>query len=78
MNVWLPLVGPELGTWTATQACTLTGNQTKYPLVHRPTLNPLNHTSQGKEFYFIVWIVTEVYYFQMSVKRLTCKDNFCY
>ena len=31
----------------ATQACTLTGNGTGDPLVHRPALDPLSHTSQG-------------------------------
>ena len=30
----------------ATQACALTGNQTSDPLVPRPALNPLSHTSQ--------------------------------
>ena len=30
-----------------TQACTLTGNWTGNPLVHRPALNTLNHTRQG-------------------------------
>ena len=44
---WLPLVRPLLGTWPATQACALTGNQTGDPLVHRPALNPLSLTSQG-------------------------------
>ena len=29
------------------QACALTGNPTSDPLVHRPALNPLNHTNQG-------------------------------
>ena len=43
---WLPLTRPQLGTWSATQACALTGNQTS-PLVHWLTLNPLSHTSQG-------------------------------
>ena len=38
---------PLLGTRPATQACALTGNQAGDPLVHRPVLNPLNHTSQG-------------------------------
>ena len=38
---------PPLGTWPATQACPLTGNQTGNPLVHRPVLNPLTHTSRG-------------------------------
>ena len=36
-----------LGTWPATQACALTGNQTGDPLLHSPALNPLSHTSQG-------------------------------
>ena len=38
---------PPTGTWLATQACALTGNWTSNPLVHRPALNPLSHTSQG-------------------------------
>ena len=44
---WFPFTCPELGTWLTTQACALTGNQTSDPLVLRPTLNPLSHTSQG-------------------------------
>ena len=47
-NVWLPLARPLLGTWPATQACALTGNPTSDHLFHRPELNPLSHTSQGK------------------------------
>ena len=47
LNVWLPLMHPQLGTWPATQACALTGSQTSDPLVHRPALNSLSHTSQG-------------------------------
>ena len=47
INVWLPLSHSLLGTWPATQACVLTGNRTGNPLVHRPVLNPLSHTSQG-------------------------------
>ena len=47
INVWLPFVCPLLETWPATQACALTGNPTGNPLVGRPTLNPLSHTSQG-------------------------------
>ena len=46
INVWLPLMHPKLGTWPATQAHALTGNRTSDPLVHRPALNPLSHTSQ--------------------------------
>ena len=48
ITVWLPLMHPLLGTWPATQACALTGNPTGDPLVHRPALNPLSHTSQGR------------------------------
>ena len=28
ITVWLPLAYPQPGTWSATQACALTGNQT--------------------------------------------------
>ena len=45
--MWLPLMHPLLGTWPRTQACALTGNRTGNPLVPRPALNPLSHTSQG-------------------------------
>ncbi|KAF6094981.1 hypothetical protein HJG60_012021 [Phyllostomus discolor] len=47
ISVWLPLAHPLLGTWPATQACALTGNQTNDPLVHRLAFYPLSHTSQG-------------------------------
>ena len=47
INVWLPLTRPLLGTWPATQACALTGNQTCDLLVYRLALSPLSHTSQG-------------------------------
>ena len=46
--MWLPPVHPLLGTWPAIQACALTGNRTGDPLVRRPVLNPLSHTSQGR------------------------------
>ena len=48
INVWLPLVHPQLGSWPATQACALTGNRTSNPLVQETALNPLSHTSQGR------------------------------
>ena len=47
INVWLPFRVPLLGTWPKTQPCTLTGNCTGNPLVHRLALHPLSHTSQG-------------------------------
>ena len=43
INMWLPLMSPPLGTWTATQACD--------PLVHRLALNPLSHTSQAALYF---------------------------
>ena len=47
INVWLPLVCPLQGTQPATQACALTGNRTGDPLLHKPSLSPLSHPSQG-------------------------------
>ena len=51
INVWLHLAHPHLGTWPATQACALTGNQTCDSLVCRPVLNPLSYTSQVTNIY---------------------------
>ena len=42
---WLPLAHPQLGTWPATQACALTGNQASDISVRLPALNPRSHTS---------------------------------
>ena len=39
------LTPPQLGILPTTQASHLTGNLTGDPLVYRPALNPLNHTS---------------------------------
>ena len=47
ISVWLPLTHLLLGTWLATQACALTGNQTGDPLVPKQVLNPLSHAAQG-------------------------------
>ena len=48
INVWLPLTHPPLGTWPQPRhVYAPTGNWTHDPLVHRPALNPLSHTSQG-------------------------------
>ena len=41
--------------WPATQACALTGNRICDPLVHRPALNPLSHTSQGSLLAFKIF-----------------------
>ena len=55
--MWLPLTRPPLGTWPATQACALTGNQTSDLLVLRPVLNPLSHTSQGTIIFLVLPLV---------------------
>ena len=49
INVCLPLMHPQLGTWPTTQVCALTGNPTGDPLVCRPSLNPLSHARQGTQ-----------------------------
>ena len=49
INVWVLLTHPLLGTWPATQACALTGNRTRNPLLHKPALNPLSHSSHGRK-----------------------------
>ena len=46
INVWLPPPRSLLGTWPTTQACALTGNQTRESLVHRPALSPLCSPAQ--------------------------------
>ena len=56
---WLPVTQPQPGTWPATQACALIGNQNINFLVHRPALNPLSHTSQGC---FIILKLKRIYY----------------
>ena len=52
INVRLPLVCPQLGTWPATQAHALTGNQTGNHLVRSLGLNSLSHTSHGPTLFF--------------------------
>ena len=52
INAWLPLKCPLLGTWPATQACALTGNQISNPLVHRPALNPLSDVRTGQNCFY--------------------------
>ena len=47
IHVWLPLAHLLLGTWPATQACALTGNQTSDLSICRMGLSPLSHTNQG-------------------------------
>ena len=53
----LPLTCSQPGTRPTTQACALTGNRTSDPLVCRPALSPLSHSSQGW-FTFIKSVVT--------------------
>ena len=53
INVWLPLVCLQLGTWPETQACALTGNLSGDSLLCSPALNPLSHTSQGCSLFLL-------------------------
>ena len=46
--VWLPLMHPLLGTWPATQACALTGNQTGDSLVPSVAFNPLTTSARAQ------------------------------
>ena len=54
INVWLPVMLPQPGTWPTTKACALTGNRTSDPLVCRLALNPLSQISQGGLLFFII------------------------
>ena len=45
----LPLARPQLGTWSTTQACALTGNRTGELLVVRPALNPLSTPARAEQ-----------------------------
>ena len=47
MDVWLPLTAPTRDL-ACNPACARIGNRTSDPLVHRPALNPVSHTSQGR------------------------------
>ena len=47
IDVWLPLSSLMSPTGDLAQVCALTGNQTGNPLVPRPALNLLSHTSQA-------------------------------
>ena len=68
INVRLPLTCPPLGTWTATQACAPTGNRTGDPLVRRPALSPLSHTSQGQLLFILINIFKYYYYTNSGFK----------
>ena len=50
----LALTRPQPVTWCATKACALTGNRTCDLSVQRLALNPLSHTSQGSDLFFLL------------------------
>ena len=52
ISVWLLLMRPLPGTWSAIQACALTENRTDDALVLRLALSPLSHTSQDEKTNF--------------------------
>ena len=63
IHVWLLLTCPLLGTWPATQACGLTGNQISDPLIHRLALNHWATPAGANIFCFsygsFIWTVTQ-------------------
>ena len=71
----LPLLGRQLGTWPATQACALTGNRTCDLMVHRPVLIPLSQTSQGQTRNFFEPLNTHKFVSGMRLLTLGRKPN---
>ena len=61
---------PLLRTQTATQACTLSGNQTGDPLGLRPVLNPLSRPSQGTKFILVLLFVNNCITFHTKAVNL--------
>ena len=59
---------PPLGTWPATQACALTGNRTRDPLLCRPALNPLSHTNQGLIYKICIMSITFIITTEFKLK----------
>ena len=51
---WLRVVRPLLGTCPTIQACVLPRNQSGNPLVYRPALNPLSHTSHVSPYQLLI------------------------
>ena len=76
INVRLPLMHTPQWTQPATQARALTGNGTSDPLVHSPALNPLSHTSQGRNCFIRIYLlpkVTELVFRPFSKVHLNCQ-----
>ena len=75
INVWLSLACPLLGTWPATQACALTGNQTGNLLVLRPVSPQSTEPHQPGLTVFIsrrkitIWQIVD-YIIQFNRRRL--------
>ena len=70
ISVWLPLSCPLLGTWAATQACALTGNWTRNPLICRLALSPLSLTSQSMDSFFLVVVLIGCFFASLCYKSL--------
>ena len=60
IRVWLPLTLPLLGTWPTTQEGALTRDRTSDPLVCRPSINPLSHTSQASSVFLTKHIAAQI------------------
>ena len=75
INVWLPLVFPQLGTWPTTQPWALTGNWTSDLSVHRSALNPLSHTSQGMIKLYLKITKLIVFSWSWASSNIPCLDK---
>ena len=65
------LCAPNWGTWPATQACALTGNQPRNPFVRRPAPNPLSHASQSIKSFLVVFAWLNIVKSQICVSIIS-------
>ena len=78
INVWLLLKHLLLGTRPTTQACAQTGNLTSDPLVLRPALSPLSHTSQGSNLNSLISCRVEHLFTFLLAIWVSCTTNFLF
>ena len=81
INVWLPVVRRLLRICPATQTCALSGNWTCDPLVRRPVLDSLSHTSQGTSQFLSLGKNTGLYsknhFWINRLIQFSCLTTFC-
>ena len=76
ISEWLPLVHPLLGTWPATKACALMGNQTGDLSISRPALDPLSLTSQGCNHFNFLLTRNSLLYLEFRTEFEKCNTYF--